>query len=52
MKYCVLCKSNKKYKRSDKLCIKCDVLVCFTHDHDCFAQWHIPSCDTIREEST
>ena len=43
MKYCVLCKSKKKYKQSDKLCVKCDVPLCFTHDCDCF-----PSCDTIR----
>ena len=47
-KHCVLCKSKKKYKRSDKLCIKFDVPLCFTHDRDCFAQCHLPSCDTIR----
>ena len=47
-KYCVLCKSKKKYKRSGKLCIKCGVFLCFTHDRDCFARWHLPSCDTMR----
>ena len=31
-----------------KLCIKCDVPLCFTRDRDCFAQWRLPSCDTIR----
>lgn len=48
-KYCVLCKAFRRYNKTDKYCIACNVSLCFTHSHDCFAVWRCPSCDTIRQ---
>lgn len=41
-KYCVMCKGTRNYKLTEKFCIKCEVFLCFTHDRNCFANWHNP----------
>ena len=47
-KYCVLCKSKKLYNRTEKFCVKCNVYLCFSRERDCFAEWHSPHTDGLR----
>ena len=45
-KYCVFCKSKRSYKLTDKIYM----FLCFTHERNCFADLHSPSCDGIQDK--